>query len=535
MQKQAPTLGRLLVMVGFALSCFGLLLFLWLAFGGAIPLAPKGYRFQTSFGEATQLAKEADVRISGVSVGKVKDIETNLAGRSEATIQIDDKYAPIPKNTKAILRQKTLLGETYVELTPGNRAKGNLLQENGRLPASQVSATVELDEIFRAFDPKTRAAFQSFMQDQAVSLKGRGKDISDALGNLAPFAEDANTLVQILNSQQLDVRRLINNTGTVFDALTARDDELASLITNSNRVFSTTARRNADIQALFRVLPTFNREAKTTTDRLTTFARDSNPLIDQLRPAARELSPTLVQLQLLAPDLRGLFRSLDPLIRQSRTGLPALQGFLDDIRPFLGEFDAPLRQLNPILAYIGAYKEELNSFFANTVASTEATDFPPKAKGPVHYLRTTNPFNLENLAVYPNRLPTNRPNPYELPGAFSKLGDGLFSYETRQCDGTGGLLPTIVSPQTVTNVAKSLPPPLNKLTPQIVNAIVPSALVQQINKSLSTGVSGSIAPPCKQQRPFTTSAGTQLYPKITAAPSGQATPVVPASPAVPSK
>ena len=55
MQKQAPTIGRLLVMAGFALSCFGLLLFLWLAFGGSIPLAPKGYRFQTSFGEATQL------------------------------------------------------------------------------------------------------------------------------------------------------------------------------------------------------------------------------------------------------------------------------------------------------------------------------------------------------------------------------------------------------------------------------------------------------------------------------------------------
>ena len=77
MQKQAPTVGRLLVMVGFALSCFGLLLFLWLAFGGPIPLKPKGYRFHASFGEATQLAKEADVRISGVSVGKVKTIQTD--------------------------------------------------------------------------------------------------------------------------------------------------------------------------------------------------------------------------------------------------------------------------------------------------------------------------------------------------------------------------------------------------------------------------------------------------------------------------
>src|SRR5919107_5449387 len=101
MQKQAPTLGRLLVMVGFALSCFGLLLFLWLAFGGPIPLKPKGYRFHASFGEATQLAKEADVRISGVSVGKVKDIETQDDGRSEAVIQLEQRYAPIPKNSKA--------------------------------------------------------------------------------------------------------------------------------------------------------------------------------------------------------------------------------------------------------------------------------------------------------------------------------------------------------------------------------------------------------------------------------------------------
>ncbi|MDX6650041.1 MAG: hypothetical protein QOJ97_1992, partial [Solirubrobacteraceae bacterium] len=38
MQKQAPSVGRILTMVLFALSCFGLLLFLWLAFGGASPL-----------------------------------------------------------------------------------------------------------------------------------------------------------------------------------------------------------------------------------------------------------------------------------------------------------------------------------------------------------------------------------------------------------------------------------------------------------------------------------------------------------------
>src|SRR4051795_2327248 len=99
-------------MAGFALSCFGLLLFLWLAFGGPIPLKPKGYRFHASFGEATQLAKEADVRGAGVSVGKVKDIQTDKhTGRSYTTIELKYVYSPLPTDTKAILRHKTLLCE----------------------------------------------------------------------------------------------------------------------------------------------------------------------------------------------------------------------------------------------------------------------------------------------------------------------------------------------------------------------------------------------------------------------------------------
>src|SRR3954471_17782938 len=145
-------------MVGFALSCFGLLLFLWIAFGGSIPLKPKGYRITASFSEATQLAKEADVRISGVPVGKVKTIEPDKqTGRSDVVIQLDSRYAPLPSDAKAILRQKTLLGETYVELTPGSRS-AKPIPENGQLRASQVSPTVELDEIFRAFDKRTRGA-----------------------------------------------------------------------------------------------------------------------------------------------------------------------------------------------------------------------------------------------------------------------------------------------------------------------------------------------------------------------------------------
>src|SRR3954469_6722722 len=500
MQKQAPTIGRVLVMAGFALSCFGLLLFLWLAFGGSIPLAPKGYRFQTSFGEATQLAKEADVRISGVSVGKVKTIDTQAPGRSKATIELEEKYAPLPRNSKAVLRQKSLLGETYVELTPGNKAAGSI-PENGTLPASRVSPTVELDEIFRAFDPKTREAFRVWMQSQAASLTGRGVYINEAIGSLPAFATNTTDLLLILNGQQADVTGVVRDTGTVFDALTARDSELASLIQNSNTVFETTAARDQDLKELFQVLPTFNAESTRTLVALNAFAHNANPVVNVLLPAAKELSPTLEQLALTAPDLNALFHDLEPLITVSKRGIPALTGFLNEFRPFLGELDAPLRQLNPVLRFVGQYSNTLRAFFANTVAATEAFDRPAKATGPVHYLRTLNPINPENLAQYPNRIGSNRTNPYLFGDNYLQIGsDGIPSMETRHC-GRGD--PTIQ------------PNPDN-----------PNALLQSIFKFAFGYAAGQTtgnvaAPPCHPQEKYQNTDGTQTtYPHNVADPNG---------------
>jgi virulence factor Mce-like protein len=501
-QKQAPSLGKIMIMVGFALSCFGLLLFLWLAFGGPVPLKPKGYQFKVSFKEAGQLANEADVRISGVSVGKVKMITPDKqSGTSSAVIQLDKAYAPIPKDTKAILRQKTLLGETYVELTPGNKS-GGTVPENGSLPAGSVAPTVELDEIFRAFDQKTRDSFRVWMDQLAVAGKGRSQDISDALGNLAPFAEDTTTLLKLLNAQQPAVQGVVRDSGDVFAALSERDGQLQSLITNSNKVFATTAQRDQALKDTFLALPTFQRESRTTFDRLTKFSKQTNPLVTQLRPAARELSPTLADLSALAPDLKALFHDLNPLFDASVKGLPATTRFLDELHPVLGELDPPLRQLNPLLTYVGGYKKELNSFFANVVGSTQATSREGNAQ--VHYLRTTNPVNPENLAVYPRRIGTNRPNPYQFPSAFSKLSQGLLSYETRQC---GRGVPTLVTNPVP---GSGLPDPLS---------LIPQPLADNIQKFFfsATGSGTVAAPPCKQQGKFTQSGETTQFPHVAAA------------------
>ncbi len=96
METGSPSITKIVTMVLFALSCVGLLLFLWLSFGGTIPFNPQGYRIRVAFPEASQLADQADVRIAGVSVGKVIGKSLDPKGnRTIATIQLNNAFAPI--------------------------------------------------------------------------------------------------------------------------------------------------------------------------------------------------------------------------------------------------------------------------------------------------------------------------------------------------------------------------------------------------------------------------------------------------------
>ena len=81
-----------------------------------------------------------------------------------------------------------------------------------------------------------------------------------------------------------------------------------------------------------------------------------------------------MDLDKLAPDLRGLFSDLGPLVRVSRKGLPATEQVLDNTRPILGAADPFLRELTPVVDYLGLYKREIAAFFANDSAATQAED-----------------------------------------------------------------------------------------------------------------------------------------------------------------
>ena len=117
MRTEPLNAARIVAVAAFALTCFGLMLYLWNAFGGSAPLKPKGYRVTVALPEADLLAQQADVRISGVHVGRVVRTERSTASgggdpnRKDAILEIEARYAPLRGDVLATIRRKSLAGD----------------------------------------------------------------------------------------------------------------------------------------------------------------------------------------------------------------------------------------------------------------------------------------------------------------------------------------------------------------------------------------------------------------------------------------
>jgi phospholipid/cholesterol/gamma-HCH transport system substrate-binding protein len=491
MTKQAPSVGRIFTMLAFAGSCIGLLIFLWISFGGATPFAGRGYRLVAEFDQATALATQSDVRISGVSVGKVISVNLdNKTGRNRAVIEIQSRFAPRPVDTHAILRAKTLLGETYIELTPGTRG-APALPDGGEIPQTQIAPTVQLDQILSTFDPVTRQAFRVWQQQDAIALTNRGENLNAAFAELYPFAFNVDNLLAVLRNQGAATSTFLRDTGITFSALAASPAQLQGFIRNSNTVFAATAAQQAALADTIRAFPPFLVQARATLNRLTRFSVTAKPVIDELRPAAVQLSPALQGTVTLAPELRDLFSNLGPLTQASKAGIPAFNRFLAALVPWLKRARPYLGGLVPIINYLNTYRREVAGFFANSTATTQGKIINAAGTREIHFLRISNPVNPEILTEYPGRLESNRGNPYMAPDGYSQLVSGLSVF--------GGYLCT------------SRPQPT-------IGSSIPPDLATVLRDTYYTAKPGG--PPCKSQQPLgrLTTGQNQQFPHLTPLP-----------------
>lgn len=501
MNTKRPTVLVMLTLFAFTAACIGLLIYLWISFGGSLPLATQGYRFSVEFDQAAELAPQAQVDIAGVTVGHVVSVQLDRrTSLLRAVIEINKQFAPRPADTRAILRAKTLLGETFVELSHGNPTTAKLA-DGGSLPRAQVSPTVQLDQIFSTFDPTTRRAFETWLTQAGIALTNRGEQFNAAIADLYPFATNVDSVLAVLHRQGAATSTLLRDGGQVFSALSSSPAQLQSFVRNSNALFAATAARDRELAATFRAFPAFLAQTRSTIDRVGGFASATKPLIDELRPAAVRLNPALRSLVVLAPELRQLLVSIGPLTRASQAGLPALARFLNETVPFLRRAKPYLGSVVPVLQYINDYRREIAAFFANSTATTQGLGASNLGRGNLHYLRISSPINPELLTPYQTRPSTNRGNPYLQPGGYQKLLKGLPVFDRQLC--TSHALPTIS-------------PTLSGTTTSVTGKVL--TIAQLLQRYYFTSDPGG--PPCLAQPPLgtLTTGQHQSFPHLTALP-----------------
>ena len=78
------------------------------------------YELKARFSQIGQLRKQAPVKVGGVTIGQVADIQLDpIKYDSIVTLSLDSKFKDLPADTSAGIYTSGLLGESYIGLQPG--------------------------------------------------------------------------------------------------------------------------------------------------------------------------------------------------------------------------------------------------------------------------------------------------------------------------------------------------------------------------------------------------------------------------------
>jgi phospholipid/cholesterol/gamma-HCH transport system substrate-binding protein len=455
----------------FALACVMLMIIAYISFGGQLPFAPVGYRFELALPDAGNLVQGSDVDIAGVKIGSVVGVR-RAGNHALATIELQSQYAPIRSGATAILRTKTLLGEAYVELASGPPS-APVVPDGGQLAATQVRPTVTLDQFLEAFAPSDRQRMDQLFAGLSNALAGQGQSLNDSLGYAAPVAGNLDALLTTLNGETTQLQQLFASSGTVLGALGQRHGDLQAAITAGNEVLGATADRNQQLAATIRALPPFLDQLRSTSQTITADSGDLDRAVAVLRLIAPLIVPALNQINTYVPEFRALFRDLPTTIAAGKLGLPSLTHILSEIPVAFRQLYPTSRQVIPLMQLLATYREEaLIAPLSNTASMLNGKTVGPGGKI-FSYVRGAVYVSNETPVGWVKRLPTNRSNPYPTPDGYALLGKQGFldSYDCRNVNNT-----------------LFLPP-------------------------LGTGV-----PPCKTQGPWDYRGTTAYYPRLQPAP-----------------
>ena len=278
------------------------------------------YTIHARFLNASQIVKGDRVQVSGTPIGDVRAIKLTPDGQADITLHITRSgFAPLREGTRATIRQTSLSGvaNRYVNLDlPPNTNRA--LPENSVIQTSSTTSTVDLDQLFNTFDPKTRQALSGVIQGFGKQYAGNAEKANAGFLYLNPSLAASSRFFDELNRDTPLLERFVVANSKLVTDLAAKRDDLAGLVRNFNITFGAIGRQKAALSRAIGLLPPFMRRANTTFVNLRATLDDLKPLVDESKPVTPKLRRFMAELRPLTHDARPTLRDLSSLIR--RTG-----------------------------------------------------------------------------------------------------------------------------------------------------------------------------------------------------------------------
>jgi len=213
----------------------------------SLPLIGGGDTYYAAFSEAGGLRANDEVRIAGVRIGKVKDIELE-GDHVRVTFQITEP-AEFGPETAAAIKVKTLLGAMFLSLQPAGAGR---MAEGAEIPVTRTSSPYDVVEAFsglaqRSEDidtdqlAKSLTVLSELTQNTPEEFQAALKGVSALSTNLAARDTQINTLLKnlnkvagVLDDRDQDIIGLMRDGDVLFRALVARRTAVHNLLVSTS-------------------------------------------------------------------------------------------------------------------------------------------------------------------------------------------------------------------------------------------------------------------------------------------------------------
>ena len=186
--------------------------------------------YKAVFSDATGVVNGDDIRVAGVKVGNVEDVEIVDRTNALVTFKVDSAHQ-LTDSTRATIRYRNLVGQRYIALTPGV-GPNTPMQEEETIPMSRTQPALDLTVLFNGFKPLFEALSPADVNKLAYEIitvfQGEGGTLESLLAHTA-------SVTTTLASRDKVIGELIDNLNEVMVTLGNRDDELSSLLVKLRR------------------------------------------------------------------------------------------------------------------------------------------------------------------------------------------------------------------------------------------------------------------------------------------------------------